>query len=243
MITVNGQSLDITYSSGISSDFAEQPGATLNVDPWGMDSLTRRYTGRLDMTERELAKYLAKRDFKDPHIEGLFAISWRMVYAAPLPEFEVDFKGVKDGKPREPKIKHGRRIQTVTLPYTGDDGEDDGTTTTLKYYTPFATVLYATRTRPVGAKYMSVVNPTGIQVISMSGDSTREIHYKRGPSLNGATRNSTVLSALANGYNAVVEVTGTVESEQVGQWWENTETIEALLMPRGLTQAKRQASV
>lgn len=243
MITLNGQSFDITYSSGISDAFEEQPGAVLRKDPWGMDSLTRRFTGRLDKIATELARYGDRRNNRDTVYEDLFAVDWTVTHDAPFPVLEVTFRGVIGGKPRDPEVITNTRVMSVTLPYVGSDGEKDGTTTTLKYYAPFAVCKYATKSRVTSPKYKSKVDITALEVIDMTGDDERGLAIKRGPSINGATESSTIISALANSYNAKVELTGTVESKPVGQWFENTEHCEAIITPLGLTLNKRVVRV
>lgn len=240
MITVNGQSLDLTYTSGIATDFAEQPGATLSVDLWGMDTITRRYTGRLDKVATELAKYKRRRDVKDTVYPGLFATEYTMT-ENPLAELSVTFKGFVDNKVPEPVLESGTRRQQVTLSFTGDTpGEVTSETMTVTYISPYTTFTYFLKSKPTAPKYRNKVELTtdSMQIVSLSGDPGRNFKFVRGGDLNGSTSGA-LLKGDPNSFNAAVEIHTDLGYSKIGGWYRVIESNQLQLTQLPIANNKR----
>lgn len=232
-ITLNGSPYTVTYSSGVLDDYEEQPGAVLTTDPYGIDYITRRYCGRLDKYERELDKYKRRRDFPDPFHAGLFAIDWTMDLDSPFPQLVVKFAGIRGGVPPEPTEKGGIRAQTVQLKYSGASLVSTSESATFRYKAPYVTFKYALRERPKAAKYRDRIHwsADALELKQMSGDDSRSLNWLQGGSLGGAI-SKTPPGGKSNSYNGIIEIwTPQLDYDQVGQWWQITETNEVQLLP------------
>lgn len=235
-ITLNGSTYDVTYSSGVATDFEEQPGATLNVDPWGMDAITRRFAGRLDKVTTELAKYKRSRVVKDLIYPDLVAVSWSVQHDSPFPVLTVNYAGIIGGQVPDPVFKSGYRAQSVQLTYSGLALIATSESVSVRYKAPYTQAKYILKDKPKAAKYKNAVELTAdaLEITRISGDGSREMNFLSGGSLLGAI-SSTPPGGKANAYNGIVEIVTTqLEFEKVGAWYEVTETNEMQILPLAL---------
>jgi hypothetical protein len=239
-VTINGTSYDLTYVN-VASDFKEKSGAILSVDAWGMDSLRRTFSGRLDKVATELIKYKRNRDKRDTVYADLYLSDYAMVESAPFAELTVTYKGILGGsvgvKLPDPVFKSGNRAQTAQLKYTADDGDDTDETTTLSYYAPYTTAHYVLDKKPTRAKYRNAIQVTkdSLQIYHSTGRRDRNIIF--GPDFNGGGDGRSRELPRRSGYaNGVVQVfTASFEFHEIaGKWWEVTETNEARIVPPSL---------
>lgn len=222
--------MGLTYKG--DCDFAEtEDSGRFSIDPWGMDVLTRIRKGRVDRLSTELALYDRRRDIKDSEYADFYLSRVNPDPGRAFATVTLEYVGIRGGKIPDPVFKSGFRASTVSLPYAGIGGELDGTSTTLKYYAPYTTAMYVLKDKPKGAKYRDKIEliPESLQIISVTGDDTREISYKRASADNGDTLKT------PNAYNALIEVyTSQFDWKKAGQWYEVTETNEAVIIPAGL---------
>lgn len=241
--------MSITYVD-VGDDFVEQPGATLTVDPWGMDQITRRFTGKQSMLATEVAKYKRDRDKRDPTYKWLFYTSLVATESAPFAEIAVTYKGTYDGKLPEPVVKSGFRKQSVTLNLAGatsDEADITATTANLTYYAPYSTYKYITKAKPKAAKYRTKIELTAeaLDTVSMSNSHRGDLHYVNGTSLSSGPNRILVYKIQPNKFNAVLELsTSQFDVQPAGRWFEITETTELLLVPSSLArQAQRRYAI
>lgn len=238
-ITLNGVQYGLDYID-CEPDFWELPGATLTVDPWGMDRQTRRFQGRLDRVAQELAKYKRSRDKKDPIHKWLNVVDVVMTESAPFAELTVNYRGVYDGKLPKPVAKSGFRKQSVQLNLAGDtEDEVTDTTTSITYYAPYTTWRYVTNQEPKAAKYRTKIKLTAeaLDVVSMSNSHLGDLHYVNGTSLTAGPNRRLVYKIEPEKFNAVLELsTAQFDVEPAGKWFEVTETTELLLIPSSLAR-------
>lgn len=246
-ILLNGTSYGGDYVD-CASDFWEVDGATLSVDAWGMDSLTRRFQGRLDKVATELAKYKRERDKRDTVHKWLYVTSVVMTESAPFAQLEVKYKGIYDGKAPAPVPKSGFRKQSVQLNLAGDTSDEvTATTTSLTYYAPYTTWRYVTNSRPTAAKYRSKIHLTAeaLDVVSMTNSHVGELHYVNAGALSGARNRPLRITPVPGKFNAALELsTSQFDVEPAGKWFEVTETTELLLAPPSLSsQPQKRYSI
>ena len=229
-ISLNGVLRDVTYTSGISDDFEEQPGAVLTQDPWGMDRITRRFKGRLDKVDYELGKLKRSRTVKDAIYPDLTAVSWTVTHDSPFPLLVIEYAGVVGGKTPDPVFKSGQRAQSVQLAYSGAALINTSESVTVSYQGPYTQAKYLLPTKPKGPKYRSKVEGN-IEITKVAGDASRSFNFLNGGSLLGSISASPP-GGQANSYNGVVEIiTPQFDFEQVGSWWTVTETNEKRIVP------------
>lgn len=241
--------MSITYVD-VGNDFVEQPGATLSVDPWGMDQVTRHFTGKQDMLATEVAKYKRQRNKRDATYGWLFYTSMTATESAPFAEISVTYKGTYDGKVPAPVVKSGFRKQGVTLNLAGatsDESDITATTSTITYYSPYTTYKYISKEEPKAAKYRTKIKLTAeaLDIVSMSNAHLGDLNFVNGTSLSSGPNRILIYKIQPNKFNAVLELsTSQFEVQPAGRWFEVSETTELLLVPSSLArQAQRRYAV
>lgn len=240
--------MSISYVD-IGSAYVEQPGAMLTVDPWGMDQITRRYTGPQDDIATEVERYKRRRDKRDETYTWMFYTALTAIESAPLGEITITYKGTYDGKVPEPVVKSGFRKQAVTLNLAGATSDDTTTTTSnITYYAPYSTYRYVTKSRPVATKFRTKIHLTAeaLDVVNMSNSHLGDLHVVNGASLSaGAENRPLIFRQIPNKFNAVMELsTAQFDVEPAGKWFEVIETNELLLLPAALArQPQRRVSI
>jgi len=247
--------MSITYVGDCS--FKEMPqSGSIEIDPWGMDKLTRVWSGKnsdLDTfldnigqggievvySQNPVAGVTAildrSRTIADSLYPQMFAVSFSIDIARAFAVVTANYRGVSTGKLPPPVPSFGYRTQSVTLEY-GIDGS--GITATFQYNAPYSTYTYVTRKQPRKAIYKSKLEylQDSIQIVSRTG-AGGVVKYFVGPSVTNKSGNTQNINngGTAGHYNAVVEVIGTLDAQPDGQWWNVVETNEMILTPLNLS--------
>jgi hypothetical protein len=232
-ISLDGIAYNLTYV-GVDDDFVEQEGAVLSVDPWGMDQITRRWSGRLDKCETEYAKFKRERKKRDTVYNTLYYTDLRLIKSAPFASLEVTFKGLIDGNVPAPVISDsGYRRNTVELGIAENIGLTVlGGSTTITYNAPFVKVNFVSKSRRKFAKHSSLLDPGQLQIIKQTNAQAGALNLVNGSSLNGPEQTPQQIAGIVGRYNGTIEIQSAITSQKpIGQWWEGTETHEVLIVP------------
>jgi hypothetical protein len=225
---------DLTYIS-VGDDFVLQPGSRLQVDAWGMDSITRKYKGRLDKVATEVAKYKRDRKKRDSIYQWLYYTDLDVLEGEAFAELSVTYKGLYDGQIPEPVLADsGYRRNTVDLGLAEDIGFTVlGNSSTITYNAPFAKVNFVSETRRRFAQHANMVDLGQLQIIKQKNANLALLNIVKGASLNDPAAEPTQnIAGIVGRYNGTFEVNSAITSQKkVGQWWEGTETHEILIVP------------
>lgn len=151
------------YLNSSGETFVEQPGAQLTIDAWGMDSITRKYMGKVANVPDFIATLRKNRNKPDNEFKALTLGNYNINLGRAWAEVDVTYKGTFDGKLPDPIIDGGgMTTQSVQLTYK--DSEIEGLASALRitytkpscsftYKAASATIRYVTRSRPSSASY------------------------------------------------------------------------------------------
>jgi hypothetical protein len=169
MITLNGQRYDITFVG--NCDIEEVPGASLGIDAYGLDTLTRKYKGRVDRLAAFLKANRRDRKRPDATYQGLTFASMNFTESGPWAEGEMTFKGTHDGSMPDPlPPTTSLSPETVTLSQYDGAESADFPTVEITYLAPVTTWRYVTRKRPtVPQRRGQLAGSQEIQYISRRG--------------------------------------------------------------------------
>lgn len=232
--TIDNETFGVTYVD--DCDFREVTGASLTVDPWGLDVLVRRRRGRADELADEIALYKSKRTIRDRVYKDLVLTEYNATHEGAFATVDLTFKGVFDGRTREPNIKDGTRAASVQLNrMSAVIGTLSGQTMTANYYAPYLSAMYVRKEKPLLPQFRNRIDFRG-EAMELFGHTgfVSNVSYFKGRVLAGtaARGRTTALTGIASAYNAVIEIyTPQFERKQVGEWWEVTETNEVRIVP------------
>jgi len=221
--------------------FQETVGSVLNVDPWGLDTLTRRINGRSDQGPAYIATLARKRTVTDSVYKTLYMVDYSITMDGAIWDATLTFKGVINSTLQpDPIIEKGYRVQNITLPFFGS--EATGINATFSLTVPYTRYMYALQEEPTAPRFRGRVKVTkdSLQIVGRAGAAGNLVIFA-GKFLNtgvpGVISGGAISSSI-NSYNAVAEsVTTQFDARQVGQWWEVTENNEVVIQPLDLAQA------
>lgn len=171
----------MTYLNSSGETFVEQPGAQLTVDAWGLDSITRKWSGKVANIPDFIATLRKNRNLPDAEYNALTLTSYTISKGRAWAEVDINYKGTFDGKLPAPIFTGGgMTTQTVQLDYKDTVKEQLSAalgvtytkpTTTLTYKAPSIGIKYVLRKRPALASYpqeLGGVTPT-LQIVNQTG--------------------------------------------------------------------------
>lgn len=226
--------------------FTLQPGSTLTVDAWGMDTLVRKYRGAPSKLAAFLLPYAKSRTVADSTYPWLSHQGHTVDFDRSYATVTITYKGIQAnasmaGIGLEPIRETSLRTQDVQLQYIGDTlGESTGAVADITYVAPSTTIRYVRRGRPRKQTFKGELELTdeAISVVSRRGF-PGNIHLVAGLSWGKVMRDNKATWAAPEGtlqaYNGVVEVITTEFSfKPAGLWYECVETNEARIVPLDL---------
>jgi hypothetical protein len=221
--------------------FQETVGSVLNVDPWGMDTLTRRVNGKSTAGVAYIATLARKRTIRDSEYTTLYLVDYSVTMNGAIYDATLTYKGIINSTvTTEPVIESGYRVQQITLPFFGS--EATGITATFTIAVPWSRFRYVTPSKPSTPLYRGQVQVTkdALQIMGRSGAAGNLVIFA-GKFLNSGIPGIVSGNDLANelnAYNAVAEsITTQFERVPVGQWYQVTENNEVVIQPLDLAQA------
>lgn len=223
--------------------FQETVGSTLNVDPWGMDTLTRKVDGKSPAGVSYIATLARKRNVYDSTYTSLYMVDYSVAMLGPIWEVTITFKGIINSIVQtEPVFESGTRRQQVTVPFIFDEaGVTSGVQAVFTYLAPFSRVQYVTPEEPTAPRYRGRVHVTkdSLSIVGRSG-AAGDYAIFAGRYLNTSVPNiqagGNVLGNL-HCYNMVANSFSSMEWKPVGQWWMVTEENEVLIQSLDLANA------
>jgi len=171
----------MTYLNSSGETFVEQPGAQLTIDAWGLDSITRKYSGKVANIPDFIATLRKNRNKPDSEYNALTLTNYTISKGRAWAEVDVNYKGTFDGKLPAPIIDGGgMTTQAVQLTYKDTEIEQLTTALNITYTKPScsftykaasATIRYVTRNRPSAAAYAQELGglTSRVQIISQQG--------------------------------------------------------------------------
>lgn len=223
--------------------FQETVGSTLNVDPWGMDTLTRKVNGKSTAGVAYIATLARKRDVRDSEYQTLFMTEYSAAFNGAIWEVTITYKGIINSTVQtEPVFESGTRRQQVSVPFVLDElGQTSGIQAVFTYLAPYSRVMYVLPEEPTSPRYRGRVHVTkdSLSIVDRQGAGGNYAIFA-GRFLNTSVPNivsgNNVLGNLRC-YNMVANSFSQMEWKPVGQWWEVTEQNEVLLQSLDLANA------
>ena len=171
----------MTYLNSSGETFVEQPGAQLTIDAWGLDSITRKWSGKVANIPDFIATLRKNRNLPDAEYNALTLTNYTISKGRAWAEVDINYKGTFDGKLPAPIVDGGgMTTQAVQLTFKDTEKEQLATALNITYTPPScsftykaasATIRYVTRKRPNFAAYSQELGglTSRVQIISQQG--------------------------------------------------------------------------
>ena len=246
----------MTYINSNGDTLVEQPGAQLQIDAWGLDSIARKYVCKADDSIiRDALDYFGKlRNKADDVFRALTLTTYTVIKGRSWAEFSVNFKGVLDGRIPAPVYSGGMATQSVQLEWTDTATQNVAAvlgatyvapTTQLTYKAPFVNIRYFLRARPETALHENDIGGREpvIQVVNQTGARGRVSYVPLGqPRIANVPVVGTdpatgepyplALPPVENSFNAITNIVSNgPEYTQEGQFYLCEEKNQVTLMP------------
>jgi len=238
----------MTYLTSTGETFVEQPGAQLAIDAWGLDTITRKYSGKVANVPDFIASLRRSRDKPDYLYPALTLTNYTINHGRAWAEVDITYKGAFDGKLPDPVYSGGSSTLNVQLEWQDNvlkqlaaafQREYTAPTTQLTYKAPFVNVRYVTREVPKAPKFgglngadllVSIVNQTGargrIEIVPIGQPRVQNV-----PIIAGLPT-PTALPPKEHAFNGISNiVTDGPGYTQVGKFYECEERNQLVIMP------------
>jgi hypothetical protein len=227
--------MSVTYVGDTS--FEEMEDASLSVDAWGIDTLTRKFKGANTGLQAFLVEYAKDRTVADSIYPYMFHNKHTATIGRAFTEVTIEYKGMVNWRATDspddlpPVISSGVRATDASIPYIGNTlGQTTGAVAEVTFMSPYTRVMYVTRERPIRQKYRNFLELTeeGLNIVSRRGSvGNIKIHAGKTWKQASEAKGLDVVGVLQH-FNGVAEVVTTqFEWAPAGQWFEVTETNEA----------------
>lgn len=226
--------------------FQETVGAVLAVDPWGLDTITRKYIVRADRCDAVVDRLKRGKTFSDWQFPMMTMTSYSVTYNGALCEFSITCKGVIAQQPNAPgipanvssaKFSSGTRQQVVSLGFLSKNPTLNEAIDQVVYNSPTTTIKYAVSSKPQSRIFNGFVDyiEDSIQIKSRTFP-TLPINLTIG---NSFTRNTRVPPPRSDtggpleSFNGVIEcINQSFKFDQEGSWWLCEEQNEVVIQQR-----------
>jgi hypothetical protein len=214
----------------------------LSVDPWGLDTVTRKYIVRADRCAAVVERLKRGRTFADWQFPQMSMTTYNVTYNGGLCEFSITYKGViaqdapVPGMPltaTSPVFRSGTKQQRVSLVFLSSSTVPDDD---VVYNSPTTTIRYAVQKKPTSRLFNGFVDyiEDSIQIKNRTFP-TLPLILTIGNSFTRNTRVSVVSTGngQAESFNGVVEcINQSFSFEPQGLWWACEEQNEVVIQPR-----------
>lgn len=211
------------------TEWEEQPDWSLTVDDYGVDTLSRPYSGNAELLADFLKQY--PKGSRDPVYDQLKRTGYSASGHRSFPTVTLQYKGIFADDLPDVKRGGGWRRQTATLTMQDDSTDaaraDSATTCTIAYYAPVTRFRYVTRKQPTKQKYAGQLLQTDAawEIVEIIGAGLTQFYEARPPLwVAGIVTGGTIRPGHFNYVRAVG--TTIFNIEEAGDYWEVTEENE-----------------